>query len=178
MVDVVDWGGLHLSFLMSEGVEDRDAADGEAVSQLVVVAEAVGLNVEGVLGFSDGGLVIAKGGINNVVIVENAIFIFAFFLVIHLVGKCNQPINLGFDLPEVGDLELDISDSVLSSDVDPGLDLIVASLGVSLEIEVGEDQLLIVLIFPDGNLRVVVHFVVEVFVGPFVVFGLPAGYGF
>ena len=178
VIDVVDWGGLHLSFLMSEGVEDRDAADGEAVSQLVVVAEAVGFNVEGVLGFSDGGLVIAKGGINNVIIVENAIFIFAFFLVIHLVGKCNQPIDLGLDLPEVWDLELDISDSVLSSDVDPGLDLIVGSLGVSLEIEVGEDQLLIVLIFPDGNLRVVVHFVVEVFVGPFVVFGLPAGYGF
>ena len=101
MVDVVDWGGLHLSLLMSECVEDRDTADGEAVGQLVVVAEAVGFNVEGVLGFSEGGLVVAKGGINNVIIIENAVFILAFFLVVHFVGKCNQPIDLGLDLPEV-----------------------------------------------------------------------------
>ena len=178
MVNVVDWGGLHLSLLMSEGVEDRDVADGKAVSQLVVVAEAVWFNVEGVLGFSDGGLVVAKGGVNNVIIVKNAVFVLAFLLVVHLVGKCNQPVDLGLDLPEVGDLELNISDPVLLSDFDPGLDLIIASLGVGLEIEVAEDQLLIVLVFPDCNLGMVVHFIVEVLVGPLVVFGLPPGNGF
>ena len=61
--------------------------------------------------------------------------------------------------------------------MDSGFDLRELSLGVFFEVEVGEDELLVVLVLPDQNLGVVVALGVLVLVGPLSVLALPSAEG-
>ena len=117
IVDIVDWGCLDLAFFVPEGVEDRDAIDSVATCQLIVVHEAIRLDLKMELALPDGGFVISCGCIDDVNVVEDSILVFALLFVLELVGKCHQPINVGFGLPQKEDLELNVSHSIPFSNV-------------------------------------------------------------
>jgi hypothetical protein len=158
-------------------MEDGDVPQSEAVAELVVVAEAVGLDLEGELCLSDGGLVLAHGGVHHVVVVVDTVLVLALIFVVAFVGQGGHHVNVGPHFPQVRNLDLDVPHTVLGSDVDLGLDGVELTLGVFLEVDVSENEFLVVLVLPDGHFGMVVDLGVSVLVGPLVVLGLPPGHG-
>jgi hypothetical protein len=75
-------------------------------------------------------------------------------------------------LPKIGYFELDISNTILITNFDLGLHFIEATFAIS-EFNISKDELVVMLVPPDTHLRVIVHFKMEVFVGPLVIYGLP-----
>ena len=177
VVHVVNGGVLYLALNVPEGVEHGHIAHSEATGELVVVAEPVLLDVEHVLGLTDGGLVVSQRGVDDVVVVMDPVLVLCLLLVLRFVRNSHQSVVVGSGLPQEEDLELDVSHSVLGTDLDSGFDLRELSLGVFFEVEVGEDELLVVLVLPDQNLGVVVALGVLVLVGPLSVLTLPSAEG-
>ena len=173
VLNIVDRSCLNLTFFVSESMEDRDTIHTIARSQLIVVAEAIRFNIKGKFHLSDGSFIISEGGINVVDVVIDSILIFTLFFVIHFVWEGHKCVYIRFCLPEEEYFQLNISNSILSANIDLSSDLLELSFGVSFQIIECEDKLLIVLIFPNTDFGVIVHLVVEVFDCPFVVFRFP-----
>ena len=90
IVDIVDWSGLNLTFFVSECVEDRDAIESIATSQLIVVHETIRLDLKSELCLSDCSFIISCGCIDDIYVIEDSILILAFLFLLELVGKRHQ----------------------------------------------------------------------------------------
>ena len=101
IMDIVDWSFQDLSFLVSECMENRHPTQAEAVGKLIIEGESVSLKAKIKLSFPDGSLVLSKSGIDDIIVVDDTIFVLALVLMVILVGKSNQPIDIGLILPDV-----------------------------------------------------------------------------
>ena len=86
-----------------------------------------------------------------------SILVFGLVFVVHLVGQGHQHVHVRPHFPEVEDFQLNISNSKFIANVNFRSDCFETAFRVGPEIEVGEDEFLVVLIFPDAYFGVVIH---------------------
>lgn len=76
-----------------------------------------------------------------------------------------------FGFPNASDVDLQVVDSILISKCVEGFDSMVASLRIVSQIEVVESDFLLVLVRKPNDFGVIVTFVYNMIIGPFVFFG-------
>ena len=98
VVDVVNGCLAGQSVFMPESMEHGHVTQSETIVELVIEHE-IPLPIETELGLVHYRLVVAQGSIDDVVVVEDAIFVFASIFVLEFIGDGHQHVFFWTDLP-------------------------------------------------------------------------------
>jgi hypothetical protein len=67
-------------------MENWDSIHAKAINLLVIVAKSISLNIQSKLNLSDSSYIIALSSINNIVVVDNSIFVLTLVFMVHFIG--------------------------------------------------------------------------------------------